>query len=159
MSLRLKHALCVWSLVLWGGSALLAQPKVSPANWGERGLAVVPMVGAGTFEDPKRPLGMPKPGEHSRDGSGVISYRYEVSDDGQSALVEVVTRDRGELGKVLESIRTRGGTNARVFEKGRATKGEIEAEFRGRKKDFDLERFVSGAQRAPAAGTPAPVRP
>ena len=42
-------------------SPLFSQPRVSPRNLYERLLCVVPMVGAGTDADPRRPMFAPLP--------------------------------------------------------------------------------------------------
>ena len=61
-------------------------------NTHERVLAVVPMVGSGTPDDPRRPMYAPVPGgAPSREG--IIAFTYQVSDDGKFALVEFVAHD------------------------------------------------------------------
>ncbi len=117
-------------LVLGSG---IAQRKLDPGHNHERVLAVVPMVGAGTEADPRRPLHAPlKP-----DPNGIVSFTYEVSDDGKFAIVEFVARNREALLPVLVRIQA----NEKAFEKEKTTKAELETEFRKYKKDFDLERF------------------
>jgi hypothetical protein len=95
------------------------------------------MVGTGTYDDPMRPLFAPAKGGVERETPGIVSFRYEVSDDGKTALVELVAPTREALKAVLESSRS----GVRVFERGKATKEEIEAAFRQHKKDFDAEKF------------------
>ncbi|MEZ5355295.1 MAG: hypothetical protein R2762_21890 [Bryobacteraceae bacterium] len=138
---------CVLSWTMSGVMAR-AQPAVSPLNWGERVLVVVPMVGSGSGEDPRRPLVMPRPGQALPDG--VMSMRFEESDDGKTALVEVVARDRQSLTGALAAFANRA--DVKRFDKGKARKEDIEAEFRGKRRDFDLDRFVlQGAEGRPDA--------
>jgi len=76
-------------------SALCAQRAVSPENMHHRVWAVVPLVGAGTDDDPKRPMLVPTAAEAEADKiQGVrpdlLGYTVQLSDDGQYALVEFV---------------------------------------------------------------------
>lgn len=123
---------------------LPSQPQVDPANLYERVLAVVPMVGAGTYEDPKRPLFAPSSAERRarKPGEGIISFRFEPSDDGRFALVEFVALDRRFLDELVKSRRA----DVKVFVKGRARPEEIEAEFRKYKRDFSARRFAEAAR-------------
>jgi hypothetical protein len=119
-------------------SPLLAQHRVDLRNTYERIYAVVPMIGAGTAEDPRRPMFVPAPGEKpSRDG--IIAFTYQLSDDGNTALVEFVARDRAALAPILNERASRA--DVKIFEKGKDTRRNIEAEFRRHKRDFDLDRF------------------
>src|SRR5207245_2894329 len=81
-------------LVLW--APLGAQHRVAPQNMYERALCVVPFVGAGTPDDPRRPEYAPLPpraGEVAA-ANGIIAFSFQESDDGKSALVEFVARTR-----------------------------------------------------------------
>jgi hypothetical protein len=117
----------------------LAQHKVDLRNTYERIYAVVPMIGAGTAEDPRQPMFTPVPGEKpARDG--IIAFTYQLSDDGNTALVEFVARDRAALAPILNDGPSRA--DVKIFEKGKDTRRNIEAEFRRHKRDFDLEQFA-----------------
>jgi hypothetical protein len=59
----------------------------------------------------------------------------QLSDDGKSALVEFVARDMSAFTAIL------GDKSIKVFVKGKDKKGDIEAELKKYKKDFDLNRF------------------
>jgi len=48
----------VFTLII-GGIGLPAQHRADPKNLYERLICVVPMIGAGTHEDPRRPLFAP----------------------------------------------------------------------------------------------------
>jgi len=77
-----------------------SQSRVPHYSLHERVLLVVPMVGAGTYSDPRRPLFAPAPGER-RTPNGIHSFSYEVSDDGKFALVEFVALDRSAPAPLL----------------------------------------------------------
>jgi hypothetical protein len=58
------------------------------------------MVGAGTSEDPRRPEYAPLPNS-TTSADGIIAFSYQVSDDGQFALVEFVARNRAAFKELL----------------------------------------------------------
>jgi hypothetical protein len=147
-------AILVLGIVLCGAALpLAAQPRVSPEHLYERVYAVVPMVGSGTWDDPKRPMFTANPRtkrrltpaeqaltaeeENDRDSRGIIGFSYVVSDDGDYALVEFVATDV----RALEPIERSNRPDVKVFRKGRASKEEVEAEFRRHKSDFSLEQL------------------
>ena len=119
---------------------LQAQQAVDRRNIGERLICIVPMVGAGTYSDPKRPLYAPKPEEVSRDGEGITSFRFEISDDGKTALVELVARTPEAFKTIVAERRP----DVRIFRKGLTTKLEIEEAFKAHKKDFNADAFAGG---------------
>jgi len=119
---------------------LLAQPqRVDPRNMYERLLCVVPVIGSGTADDPRRPAYAPLPPapgtQLSRDG--IIAYTFQLSDDGNLALVEFVAVDRKAFRNLLADTDAR----IKIFRKGQDKRADIEAEFKRLKKDFDLDRF------------------
>jgi hypothetical protein len=112
----------------------------------------VPMVGKGTFADPVRPLFAPLPtdgGEADprvkptgKEGAnlkdpGILGFRYELSDDRKTALLELTARDQEALKPFRETKRA----DVKVFEVGKATKEEIQTEFRKYKPSFDADQF------------------
>jgi hypothetical protein len=128
---------------------LLAQRRVQMRNMYERLYLVVPMVGSGTAEDPRRPMYAPLPAHPGVDASaqrsdaqpadsGIIAFAFQESDDGAYALVEFVARDRAAFKLILEDRQP----NVKVFEKGKSKKGDVEQEFRKYKHDFDLDSLV-----------------
>jgi hypothetical protein len=126
------------------GFSCFAQRSVPRHALHERVLVVVPMVGAGTYADPRRPLFAPPPGQ-LRTAKGIHSFSYEVSDDGKFALVEFVALDRSALAPLLTDVRV-----LKAFEKGKHKKADIERELKIFKKDFRADTF---------AGSPVAVRP
>ncbi len=131
-------------------SICYSQQRVDPRNTYHRLLCVVPLVGAGTDPDPKRPDHAPLPVPGARPGtSGIIAYSYQASDDGQSALVEFVARDRSAFQEILADARP----NVKVFEKGKDRREAIEQEFRKHKKNFHLDQFGTIVPGKPACSS------
>ena len=112
------------------------QPRVDPRNMYERVLAIVPIVGKGTMNDPKRPMYVPPPSAvHSTSGTGILGFSFVESDDGKFALVEFVARDRAALRDILAD------TTVKTFLKDRDKRADIETEFKKYKKDFDFDKL------------------
>jgi hypothetical protein len=119
----------------WPGQG---QQRVNPRNTYERLLCVVPMVGSGTAEDPRRPMYAPNPGPgERRSRDGILAFTYEQTDDGRFAIVEFVARDRAAFAEILADK----SPEIKVFEKGRARKQDVEAAFRVLKPGFTLDRL------------------
>ncbi|MBL8241702.1 MAG: hypothetical protein JNM66_30025 [Bryobacterales bacterium] len=108
---------------------------------GERAHIAVPMTGAGTYEDPRRPAFVREAG---------IPYRYQVSDDGTMALVEVTPRTPGELDKFEKRLAAE--PRAKVFKPGRDKKADMLVEFRKWKKDYDPEELAKPGVRVGVDG-------
>jgi hypothetical protein len=117
-------------------SPTYSQRRVDPKNTYARVICVVPMVGAGTAADPKRPQYAPWPPLPPDAQTGIIAYSQQMSDDGKLALVEFVARNRSAFQAILNDK-----TIAAVFEKGKANKATIESALKRYKKDFDLDKF------------------
>jgi hypothetical protein len=77
------------------------QRAVDAANSYHRVICVVPLIGSGTSDDPKRPMFAPTPSQLGRGKSGILAYYNEISDDGQSAIVVFVAVDRASLQAIL----------------------------------------------------------
>ena len=98
--------------------------------------AGVPFVGKGTFDDPKRPMYAPLPSALQPGvRTGIIGFSYVASDDGKTALVEFVARDRSAFNAIL------GDKTIKAFLKGKDKKQDVEAEFKKYKKNFDFNTF------------------
>jgi len=112
------------------------RPRVDPANAYERVFAIVPMIGAGTMDDPKRPLYAPAPHSQSPAAhAGILAYHFEISDDGTLALVEFVARDRSAFKALLAD------STVTAFLRGQHDLAGIVAAFTALKKDFDINSF------------------
>lgn len=128
-----------------GLSGLAGEHRVNARNTYERLLCVVPMVGAGTMSDPRRPLHAPLAtlmspaplagavGSGLR--TGILGYTYQLSDDGKTALVEFVAAQRDAFKDILAD------KTVKAFLKGKDKQGDIEIEFKKHKKDFDIDHF------------------
>jgi hypothetical protein len=71
------------------------------------------------------------------DRAGIIAFQFQLSDDGNSALVEFVAVDRGAINGILRSNDPR----IKAFEVGKSTRQEIETEFRKYKRNFSFDNF------------------
>jgi hypothetical protein len=117
---------------------LAAQHRVDPRNAYERIICTVPMVGSGTAADPRRPQYAPWPPTGAgRSRTGILAFHHQVSDDGHTALVEFVARDRSAFKAILAET----NPMVKVFVKGKDKREDIEAVFQKHKKNFSLERF------------------
>lgn len=113
-------------------SVVCAQRRVDPRNMYHRVICVVPYVGEGTQNDPRRPKYAPAPGG---DQHGIIGYTQIPSDDGRFAIAEFVARDAAALDEILHD------GQVKAFVKGKNTRAEIETEIRKYRQDFNLDRF------------------
>jgi len=134
-----------WSFMRFLLGALMVLTLCGPAvaqkgaggGWAERLILVVPMIGAGTFEDPVRPaLALEQLG--SQDGVG---YRYEVSDDKRSAIVFLTSARVGRL-RELPAKAQGLGVGLQVIEHERLGKAGTEVELKKLKKDITLEKLA-----------------
>jgi hypothetical protein len=117
---------------------LCAQRRVDTRDTYERILAVVPMIGRGTPDDPRRPMYAPLPNS-AQTREGIIAFTFQASDDGNFALVEFVARDRAGLQAILADRGVR--QDVKIFEKGADNPQAIAAEFRRYKRDFDPQQL------------------
>ena len=101
----------------------------------ERMIVVVPMVGAGTADDPRRPMGMPA-GDAKPDSP--IGYRYVISDSGQLAIVELTAPSR----KHFDTALTAYGASAQAFDPLLHDRATVEKALRLIRRDFDLDSFL-----------------
>ena len=139
-------------------ASCFGQHPVDPAHMYHRIWATVPMVGTGKAADPFRPMFLPNPAPTLQRPVGaataapsvaaaarnsILSARSWVSDDGKTALVELVAVDRSAFSAILNS-RLPG---VKVFERGKNTKDEVELEFKKFKKDFAFDDRETGRAR------------
>ena len=151
----MRHALvcalagvCLFTNVSWSGP----RDRAGAGAIYERIVCVVPMIGAGTLDDPKRPLFTPIAGKNSSDlaldplkkSKGfiqppvIVAYHSMPTDDGHSAIVEFVARDRA----AFEQIFTNG--SVKVFDRQNTKAIDLLKELRKFKKDFDLTQLEAG---------------
>jgi len=118
------------------GSIATGQQRVDPGTTYHRVLAIVPIVGSGTFADPKRPMFAPTP-QAAASRSGIIGYQHLPSDDGKFALVEFVAVDRSAFAELFASTIP----GVQYFEVGKASTAEIQAAFQQKKASFSFSTF------------------
>ncbi len=108
--------------------------RVDPGQMYHRVYAIVPMIGTGTKDDPKRPMFIPPPTQvpTSAVHTGVIGFQMWLSDDGTMALVEFV----GATPLDLQPIVTSTGQNVTAFARGKTTQADVETAFQQYKKGF-----------------------
>ena len=107
---------------------------VSPLNTYFRVYAIVPVVGSGTAADPVRPMYVPVPSQIGR-ASGIIGFNSQLSEDGKTALIEIVARNRSVLAKMLAD------TSIQTFVKGVATPAAVQSAFQPHKASFNFATF------------------
>lgn len=135
MFVRLSVLLCL-SLPFFAG-----QRRNAP----ERVIAIVPIIGSGTVADPHRPLFFPTPNEFAQPPDpdhrpAIVSYRFELGDDGKTAIAEYTGFDRASLRKALKS----DDPNFRILDHDKLSAAEMNAELKKVKKSFDLQKFLYG---------------
>jgi hypothetical protein len=120
-------------------AARVTPRRLAPENAYTRVYCIVPIVGSGSLNDPKRPMFAPLPpvATAAIDRTGIIAYQFQVSDDGKTALAEFVTVSRDGLAPILSST----NPNVISFERGKHTRQEIETAFQKYKKNFSFDSF------------------
>jgi hypothetical protein len=141
--------------------ALSAQQRVPQEMMYHRVWAIVPLVGKGTADDPKRPMFAPSPADYKTRTElvqsvvnakkdvpppAIISYTMQLTDDKKSAIVEFVGLDS----KSLEFITQSKDPGVKTFEQGIATKQQVEAEMKKVKATFTLDSFQNQSVQASA---------
>jgi hypothetical protein len=133
-----------------------AQQRVPQEFQHERIMVIVPMIGTGKVGDPIRPMFTPLPSsatpatQPTRAAQEVapvqpkfLSMQYELSDDGKTALVEFVAKDRSAFKEILDYQ----GTDVKKFEPGKNTKDDVEREFKKVKPLYTFDKSsVGGAK-------------
>ncbi|NMB75170.1 MAG: hypothetical protein GYA21_08575 [Myxococcales bacterium] len=125
------------ALLVLSSALMMAQRKVNLHNMYERVICVVPMVGKGTADDPRRPMFAPLPGKEGPRADGIMAWSFVLSDDGNMAVVEFVARDRSAFKEILNA----GRADVRSFRKGHDQRDDIEQEFRKHRKNFSMDEL------------------
>jgi hypothetical protein len=156
--MKIQRAVVPVVCLLASFSAAIAQPRVDPRNMYERVIVIVPMIGQGTETDPRRPMYAPVVSEAATSPSATVSsstpapsaptpatpllgspdiigYAMVESDDGTSAIVEFVARNRAVFQNILAD------TTIKVFLKGRDSRQLAEAAFQKLKPTFSIQSF------------------
>ncbi len=108
----------------------------------ERIVVVCPLVGKGTYADPRRPALVPASVKHQvkdRQGAAgldvIMAHAWVPSDDGNSAIVEIVVRDPAAMKEFTREAAKVPAVS--LFERGKQTPAALDLELRKVKKDFD----------------------
>ncbi len=113
-----------------------AQNVVAPQNRYERLICVVPIVGKGTPDDPKRPLYAPLHSKlNAASRTAIMAYTHVTSDDGKFALVQFAARDRAAFKDILAD------KSVKAFLNGRDKREDVESELKKYKADFDFKHL------------------
>lgn len=127
--MRFLKSIAVLCLMLCSSSNGWGQERVAIGRVHDRLLAVVPMVGTGTLEDPirpayvpkhllPRPLGQPRPANDpltvaaakGEAPKAIISFSYVLSDDSRFALVQFQATEPAAFAPLLQAARTPGSS-------------------------------------------------
>ncbi len=123
------------------GSAF-AQHRVDPGSMYARIYAIVPMVGSGTWEDPRRPMFAPVPHQMTPGSrTGFIAFNHVESDDGNVALIEIVAANRLELSKITAQISAAAVPGLQLFGRSTTSAVTVQSAFQLLKKNFDITKF------------------
>jgi len=130
-------------LLVAAGSAF-AQHRVDPGSMYARVYAIVPMIGSGTWDDPRRPMFAPVPQQMTPGNrTGIIAFNHVESDDGTLALIEIVTATRSQLAQVTGQINSQlaGVTGFQLFDRSSISQAAVQTAFQAFKKNFDITKF------------------
>lgn len=136
----MRHWLCFAVATLCFAAALSAQRRADPRYSFHRVIAVVPLVGSGTADDPIRGKYVPTAQTAGPPGTGIIAFALQLTDDGTHAIVELVAVQRATLAPVLADH------SIQAFEKGVAKTADIESAIKPFRKDFSLQTFGVAVQ-------------
>jgi len=125
------------------GSAV-AQHRVDPGSMYARVYAIVPMIGSGTWDDPKRPMFAPVPQQMTPGNrTGIIAFNHVESDDGNFALIEIVAATRPQLAQITGQMTSQltGATGFQIFDRSTNSIATVQTAFQTLKKNFDITKF------------------
>ena len=142
---------------------LLAQGRVEPENLYPRVICVVPMIGTGTSADPRRPMFVPAPvpvdrsyahcqrgcyHNCTRQYNGapapvsarppIFAFQFQLSDDGNYALVELVGINKGAFASIFSSA----VPGVAVFDAATATRPRSSPPSNSVRATFSMKTFV-----------------
>lgn len=104
----------------------------------ERMIVVVPMIGSGSPDHPRRPLGMELI-DSLQDTP--VGYRYVLSDDGHFAIVLLTGRSTTHFDPLLNAF---GAQAQQTFDPRHHDRATVERVLKLICRDFKLDAFLSG---------------
>ena len=141
---------CALAGVCLFAGGLRAETHGSAGSGGQKLLCVVPMVGAGTLDDPRRPMFTPGRSEAAlapaasslgfAEAPRIQSFHAAISDDNASAIVEFVAHDPAAFKDIKAS------SEAKVFDRQKNRASDVQGILQKYKKDFRLEQFEQEAR-------------
>ncbi|MBV9269260.1 MAG: hypothetical protein JO061_24030 [Acidobacteriaceae bacterium] len=113
---------------------------------GEHVIAVVPLIGAGTADDPTRPMFLPKPHDLQAalsrgEAPQFLSAHFTLADDGKTAIAEFIAPDRQALKPIFDADAAGSIT---AFDPHKLTAQELNQKLQHWKKNFDVATFRLG---------------
>jgi hypothetical protein len=142
--MNVRRALVPVVCLLAAVASAFAQHRVDPASMYSRVYAIVPMIGSGTWDDPKRPMFAPvvqqmTPGSRT----GIIAFNQVQSDDGNFALIEIVTATKPQLALVAEQMNSQlaTATGFQLFDRSTTSVATVQSAFGLLKANFDITKF------------------
>jgi hypothetical protein len=129
---------------------LFSAPRHDGAPLYQHIICVVPMIGSGTYLDPRRPMFAPGGAQEPlaaktlgfADAPAISSLQSVPSDDGQFAIVQFVARDRGAFRQILAA----NPNIVTVFEPGKVAIAAVVTQLQKYKKNFTLDALKTGVQ-------------
>jgi hypothetical protein len=130
-----------------------APPRTNQLEAGEHLIAVVPMVGSGTIDDPKRPMFAPARQDIATATAAgqaptILQSHFVMADDGVSAIVEFVAPNRKALKTILSAA---AAGSIKIYDPAHNSVAEVNSALQKIKKGFNLYQFHSPASAAFAA--------
>jgi hypothetical protein len=140
--LDLMRKIAVVSAVIAGMCVpVSAQHAAEPSARYYRLICLVHLTGAGNLAaSAVRPEYVPTAIDVKR--QGIIAWGMQLTDDKSMAIVHLVASNRAAFAAILADTRP----EIRVFEIGKNSRAQIEAEMQKYKKGFDLSKFEVRAQ-------------
>ena len=142
--MNVRRALVPVVCLLAPVASAFAQHRVDPASMYSRVYAIVPMIGSGTWDDPKRPMFAPvaqqmTPGSRT----GIIAFNQVQSDGGNFALIEIVTATRPQLALITAQLNSQlaSVTGFQLFDRSTTSAATVQSAFGLLKANFDITKF------------------
>ena len=141
---------------LLSGLGLSQQPSRSDFHAGHhRLICVVPLIGAGTVQDPRRPLLAPIAAQIQPRSKPNPQRGYQATVDDSLFAYHSVLTDHGQFAIVMFTAQSQAAVNAlrkqqgvlRLFDSQSTRAADLIPELRKFKKDFDLQVLLQGGGR------------
>lgn len=132
-SLRVALGICLLAPLCSYGQGL-----PSPEAALERMIVVVPMIGSGSPDHPRHPLGMELIDSLQ---NAPVGYRYVLSDDGHFAIVLLTARNLKHFDPLVNAF---GAQAAQTFDPKHHDRTTVEQALKLIRRDFNLDAFLSG---------------